>query len=214
MRKILTGLMLLGALLAFTFAPSAAQAQEHSPKRAVGKIGVGFTHIQAPIGVRMWFMPTVAFDANFGLTLNGNTPDVESTEPNNPTTMTTNFDLDLGVLIAIWRKADSQSSAFIRIGYYLDRDYADGTRADGSNQYSNITRNNISLMLGFEWFMKELGVPQLALQAAVGFNFQLVSPAHEGGDADSTWTFDTMHNDDMNPLAFLNATFGFHYYFF
>ncbi len=67
-----------------------------------------------------------------------------------------------------------------------------------------------SLMFGVEWFMKELGVPNLSLNAAAGFAAVLTSPVHTAGSADLEFGFEA----STTGLGFLTSNFGFRYYFF
>jgi hypothetical protein len=69
----------------------------------------------------------------------------------------------------------------------------------------------VGAFLGVEWFVTQLGVPQLSLQAAVGFAGITVTDI--GGNEDqNTWALDPI-NPQPGALNFLNATLGFYYYF-
>jgi hypothetical protein len=206
MRKLLLPLMVLAALVMVT---NQAQAQDAtSPKRAIGKLGVGYTHSAAPVGIRLWFMPAVAFDFGLGFATK-QVAEIGGTDPNAKTTAA-DFAVDIGVLFAVWRKPDSQSTAYVRVGGLLDRKYAVGTDGQGAQKHSNITQTDITVMFGVEWFMTELGVPQLSLNAAAGFGIGINSPVHTAGNADNEITFAT----GTTGANFLASNFGFRYYFF
>jgi hypothetical protein len=206
MRKLSFMLVALAALL--ITAQASAQDAGNSPQRAVGKIGIGYSHTAAPVGLRMWFMPAVAFDFGLGFATR-EVNEIGSSDPNAKTTAA-DFAVDIGVLFAVWRKADSQSTAYVRVGGLIDRDYAVGSDGQGQAKHSNVVKTDLSVMFGVEWFMKELGVPQLSLNAAAGLGIAITSPEHQAGNSDNRITFGT----NTMGLNFLSSNFGFRYYFF
>ena len=70
----------------------------------------------------------------------------------------------------------------------------------------------IGAFLGIEWFTKPLGVNQLSLQAAFGI-LGFTNSDIGGNETKNTWAFSPV-NPQPGSLNMLNATFGFHYYFF
>ncbi len=205
--KIVPALIAFAALMMFV-SPAEAQ-EESSPRRAVGRMGIGYTNSAAPVGLRLWFAPAIGFD--LGLGFNVRQVDEIGT-PADPAdkTQAADFAVDVGLLFAVWRKPDSQSTAYVRVGALIDRDYAAGTDSAGVAKHSNRTRTDISIMFGVEWFMKELGVPNLSLNAAAGFAAVLTSPVHTAGSADLEFGFES----STTGLGFLTSNFGFRYYFF
>ncbi len=202
----------LFALAALGLTLSTASAQELAggsggAAASIGKIGVGYTNSNAPVGVRMWFSPQYAFDAGLGFIMRGNERDHEATDPDDTTT-TTDFALDLGFLAALYR--GNNASLFGRVGLNFDRDYADGREDDGDPVYSSVETLTISGMVGMELFLGAFGFPELALQGAVGLGFENVSPAERVGDEDSDWAMGTL---STGVSVVSTAQLGFHFYF-
>lgn len=192
-------------------APSDAQAQEDDIKAAYeveGAIGLGYTTGNAPLGIRMWFSSQFGFDANLGLVLNGEEPDIESTDPDDTTT-TMDFAIDGGFLIALW-KTDN-SILWIRPGLNFDRRYADGFNDSGEPVYSSNDTLGLTALAGFEFFLTKLGLPNLSLQGGVGVSFNYVIPAQQGGAEESDWSLGSLATDVS---IVETAQLGFHYYFF
>ncbi|MDX9721624.1 MAG: hypothetical protein RBU37_12815 [Myxococcota bacterium] len=199
--KRLSLMLLLLALLAL---PTSLFAQEGAAA-AVGKIGVGYTHTNAPLGIRMWFSDQFGFDVGAGLVLHGNEDDHE--DPGDDTT-TVDFALDGGFLIALQRSTNS--IFFARIGLNFDRRYADGFENDGEPVYSSQETLSIAGMAGIELFMTALGFPNLSLQGAVGVGLQYVVGPQRVGDEENDWSFGSM----TTGVSLVGTTqLGFHYYF-
>jgi hypothetical protein len=206
-RKIIPALVAFAALMMFA-SPAEAQ-EESSPRRAVGRMGIGYTNSAAPVGLRLWFAPAIGFDLGLGFKL-FQTPEINTPDPADKT-QAADFAVDVGLLFAVWRKPDSQSTAYVRLGALIDRKYdGTGTDAAGAAKHSNVTRTDISIMFGVEWFMKELGVPNLSLNAAAGFAAVLNSPKHTAGASDLEFGLES----STTGLGFLTSNFGFRYYFF
>ena len=186
--------------------PAIASAQEGA-NASVGKIGLGYTYSNAPVGIRMWFSQDFGFDAGLGFVLNGEEPDIES-DDGDDTTITTDWAIDAGFLASLYR---GQNSIFFgRIGLNLDRRYAQGRENDNDPVHSSVETYSLNGMLGIELFMTALGFPELSLQGAVGLGFQYVSPAEQVGDEDGDWSFGSM----ATSLSLVqSAQLGFHYYF-
>lgn len=147
---------------------------------------------------------------------------------------------NIGFLFAIWRKAGTNS--FVRIGHFQQEDYSAGTARvtapGGIPEVANILAqalfdtflltNNTHIaepsvtQLPFGLFTVEhffsFGFSSISLQAAVGLNISLVNDnvrSNTGSEPASTWTFDNLRvAQGNNALSFLNASAGFHYYFF
>jgi len=186
----------------------------HCVRTAVGKLAVGFTTSTAPLDVRMWFSQGIGFDAGLGIVLNGNQFDVDATEGRmglpecqDQTTTTVDFAIDGGFLFAL-HQADN-SILFGRAGINFDRDYAQGTETAGA-KHSSTETVNVNVMLGFEFFLTELGLPEIGLQAAIGLGAEVVVPPDTVADTNNDWSLGSLATD-LNIVG--NAQLGFHYYF-
>jgi len=195
------------ALLLVLSVSGAALGQEVGGAHAVvGKIGVGYTTSNAPLGIRMWFSETFGFDAGLGLVLHGNERDVESDDPDDTTT-TADFAVDLGFLMSLFKSENS--ILYGRVGLNFDRRYGVGARAAGDPRHSSREVLGIGVWGGIELFMTALGFPNLSLQGAVGLGFEHVSPVKTPG-SESDWTFGTF-TTGVSLVG--TAQLGFHYYF-
>ena len=173
----------------------------------VGKIGVGYTTSNAPLGVRYWLDQELGFDASLGFVINGNEPDVETDDPDDDTD-TADYAVDLGGMLALAR---GKNSVFYgRLGLNLDRRYAVGQDNDGDLRHDSRLAIGVGLWAGIEIFMTELGFPELSFQGAVGLAYESVSGPTQGDDNNEDWSFGSLTTGISLVSA---ANIGFHYYF-
>jgi hypothetical protein len=182
----------------------AVATMEPATSTVVGKIGIGASTSNAPIGVRMWLSPSFGFDAGLGLVLNGNEPAVDDPDA---TQTTADWAVDVGGLMSLY--TGDNSIAFGRLGLNIDRRYAPGSDADGPIDSSTLTFA-FGPEVGVELFMTWLGFPELSLQGSVALNFAYVRGAEAGGERPTDWAFGSVSNG-LNLLG--TTQFGFHYYF-
>ncbi len=210
MNRIGTLLVLCATVVAVSVYSQDASAQA---KEAVGKIGLGYTTSNAPLGVRMWLEDRLAIDAGLGIFVRGREIDVEDPpdagEPPNETE-TMDWAVDLGALYALKRRENA--IFYVRGGLNVDRRYATGLSADGDAEHDSQLTFTLSGWGGIELFMTELGFPNLSVQAAVGLGYQYITgPDNKADDDDETdWSF----GSSTSGLNLVGTTqLGFHYYF-
>lgn len=173
----------------------------------VGKIGLGYTSQNAPIGVRMWFAPNMGFDANLGLVING-----EEFNPEDPADpqVTADFALDAAFLYAFVQS--DNSFLYARASFNYDRRWAQGEADNGDNINSSVNAFTLGGWVGMEFFLTGLGFPELGLQAAVGLGVRIVSGPENQDPVDDAfdWSLGSL-STGLNLVG--SATLGFHYYF-
>jgi len=188
------------ALLASLAAP--AQAEDN-----IGRIGIGYTISNAPLGVRYWFDKQLGVDGGVGLVINGHEPDVETDDPDDETD-TADWAIDAGFLYAFTR---SKNSVFFgRLSLNLDRRYAVGVQNDGDQVHDSRWTTTVAAWGGIELFMTELGFPELSLQGAVGLAYVNSTGPQNRDDQNDDWTFGSLTTGLSLTSA---AEIGFHYYF-
>jgi hypothetical protein len=179
-------------------------------KGNIGRIGVGYTISNAPLGVRYWMDEDLGFDVGLGLVFHGEEDEIETDDDPDDTTTTADYALDLGILYAFSRSTNSVFFGRGSINY--DRRYAPGF--DRSNPplpiHSSITTLTLAGWAGIELFMAEFGFPELSLQGAVGLAYENVSGPDNDGDDNADWALGSL----TTGLSLVSAAqIGFHYYF-
>lgn len=179
------------------------------------KIGVGGNTTTSQFGlnlpVKYYVAKNVGIQANIGLVFNGEKSDFGN---GNVTNNTSGLQLGLGIVKPVILIAFLKGGRFV-LTPQIQTNFLTGEKKRTTP--NTVTKNDVQgfqvgAWLGAEWFTKSIGVPQLALQAVVGlvgFNQSDVG----GSESENTWVF-SPSSQQAGSLNFLNATFGFHYYFF
>jgi hypothetical protein len=194
------------ALLVIAFAGSAMA--ENANQRVVGKKGIGYFSSDAPLGVRYWTSDAMAIDFGIGIGLDTKIPN-----PGNATDETLlDFGFDVGMPWVL--HGEDNMIVYFRPGVTVKGNQAfdvvpapvGGVQGPADKVYDMTYTPNLGL--GGEFFLGQLGWPNLSFSGQVGIGLQLTSPG--GSGAESRVSFATTHQD----VSVVNTgALGFHIYF-
>jgi hypothetical protein len=192
------------SLLLLAFAGAALA--ENANQRVVGKKGVGYFSSEAPVGVRYWMSDAMAIDFGVGLDV-----DTKVDNPASPTTLEdeTFFDWAFDVGLPFVLHSEENTIVYFRPGVTVaGTQVFDGAPTAAANDKVYDIGFTGGLGLGGEFFLGQLGWPNLSFSGQVGLAVEVVSPGTEG--ADSQVNFSTTRDD----VSVVNTgTLGFHIYF-
>lgn len=197
-------LKILGtSLLVLAFA-GAAMA-ENANQRVVGKKGIGYFSSDAPVGVRYWMSDAMAVDFGVGLDVNTKVDNPSSAAIEDESFFDWAFDVGLPLVL----HSEENTIVYFRPGVTIAGDQVfDGATTAAANDKVYDIGFTGGLGLGGEFFLGQLGWPNLSFSGQVGLAVQVVSPGTEG--ADTTVNFNTTRDD----VSVVNTgSIGFHIYF-
>jgi hypothetical protein len=183
---------------------------------AIGYAGVsvvptGTSALTIPaVGLRYWTSPTVGIDAALGVGWIGGSTDMSGT--------TTDKNASLGIIaqggvplvLSAHRHVTFQVIPFLTVAY--------GRTSSGTGtaeiDYDGL-RVDVGARAGFELFFGFIGIPELALSATVGLQFEYLrnaqSPSGLTGSSDTTYTLSTTVQN--NPWDIFAGNVAARYYF-
>ena len=192
------------ALLVIAFAGSALA--ENANQRVVGKKGIGYFSSDAPLGVRYWTSDAMAIDFGIGLGVDTKVPN-----PTKTTVDETTFDFGFDVGMPWVLHGEDNMIVYFRPGVTVKGNQVFDTAAAAAGAASDKVYDMTytpSLGLGGEFFLGQLGWPNLSFSGQVGLGLQIVSPGATGSQ--SKVSFATTHQD----VSVVNTgQLGFHIYF-
>lgn len=191
---------MLGVATAVLLVAGSAVA-ENANQRVVGKKGIGYFNGAAPVGVRYWMNDGMAIDIGVGL-------DVDTKVPVGITD-TSFFDwaFDLGMPWVL--HGEENMIVYFRPGVTLVGDQIfDATTPTVADDKTYNTEFDVNMGIGGEFFLGQLGWPNLSFSGQVGVGLQIVSPGGTGQDTDVNF-FTTV--DNVNVVN--TGSIGFHFYF-
>ena len=130
------------------------------------------------------------------------------------TTKTSGFDFSIGldrpfILYSFFKGGAIFLTPQIKADVFTGKS---NTTTPNATFKDDATGFQLGAFLAAEWFTKALDIPQLSLQAAIGLG-GFTNSDIGGNETQNTWAF-SPNNPQPGALNMLNATFGFHYYFF
>lgn len=190
--------------LAVTLMAGTAFAQTAN-QRVEGLKGFGYHNSGAPdgpsiVGVRYWMNDGMAVDFGVGIGFENNV-----TDPADPATTTSllDFAFDLGVPWVM--HGEENMIVYLRPGVTIGGIQGFDTVTD-EKAYSTAFRGELAL--GGEFFLGQLGWPNLSFSGQIGLGVDVNSPRDDGSE--STVTFSTSVQD----VSITESTqLGFHIYF-
>lgn len=191
---------MLGVATAVLLVAGSAVA-ENANQRVVGKKGIGYFNGAAPVGVRYWMNDGMAIDVGVGL-------DVDTKVPVG-TTDTSFFDWAFDVGMPWVLHGEENMIVYFRPGVTLVGDQVfDATTPAVADDKTYDTSFDVNLGIGGEFFLGQLGWPNLSFSGQVGVGLQILSPGGTGQETDVNF-FTTV--DNVNVVN--TGSIGFHFYF-
>lgn len=176
----------------------------------IGSPGVPVATVPA-IGLRYWSSPTMGVDVGLGIGWAGGSTDVAGTSTDKDSVFA--FVLQAGVPFALstHRHVSFQVIPGASIGYGKQSVSAAG--GGYSTDYSGL-RVDVGARAGFELFFGFIGIPELALSATVGMQFEMVkfSQSAAGASASDT-TLSITTTVENNPWDIFAGNVAARYYF-
>lgn len=170
--------------------PAAAPTADSGPTlpNYVGKIGFGFHNFDTPLGMRMWLSESFGFDVGVGANFSGVFDDGVPSW---------GVAVEGAILLALVRLENM--IVFLRGGLQVDFD----DRGESDDRLAF----DFEGMLGIEYFLTALGLPNLSLSAGLSLGFNLTW--EEDTEQFSYNLFTSVRDFDLVETASL----GFHFYF-
>jgi hypothetical protein len=193
---------MLGVTVLALCAANSALA-ENANQRVVGKKGIGYYSSDAPVGVRYWVNDGMAIDFGVGLGLDNKIP---TGGPNNQTTSLFDWAFDIGMPWVL--HGEENMIVYFRPGVTFNGNQILDTSTVATDDKVYDMTYDLSLGLGGEFFLGQLGWPNLSFSGQVGVGLKLVQPGASG--ADSSVNFFTK-TDNVSVVN--TGTLGFHFYF-
>lgn len=193
-----------GVMLAVMVIATSAMSQTAN-QRLEGMMGVGFFNSDAPVGVRYWMNDGMAVDFGIGLNVQNNQEYSTSTGPE--TTSFFDYAFDIGLPIVM--HGEENMIVYFRPGVSIvgDQDFDPSATAQaGDKAYETNIRGEIAL--GGEFFLGQLGWPNLSFSGQVGVGIDVNSPRDENADSNITFSTGTTGVDITQ-----SANAGFRIYF-
>jgi hypothetical protein len=182
-----------------------------SNKSDPGNNVTSFSKIGLGVPIRYFPAKNLGFEANIGIVFNGEESDFATGKTK---TSANGVDVGIGIFKPVFLFAFVKGGSFV-LTPQVRADFFSGktnTKTPNTSFKNDVKGIQVGAFLGAEWFPSNLGVPQLSLQAAIGL-VGFTSFDVSGNKDQNTWAFDPI-NPQPGSLNMLNATFGFHYYFF
>jgi hypothetical protein len=191
------------ALLVLAFA-NAAMA-ENANQRMVGKKGIGYYNSDAPVGMRYWMSDAMAVDVGVGLdVLTKQDNSASSPAIEDETFLNWAFDVGLPWVL----HSEENTIVYFRPGVTLvgDKNFDNSTLEPADTAYDMTFTGGLGL--GGEFFLGQLGWPNLSFSGDVGIGFNVFLPKEDG--AETQFNLGTTSND----VSVVNTgSIGFHIYF-
>lgn len=182
-------------------------AAQTANQRLQGMTGIGyfnsFSDAPAIVGVRHWMNEGMAVDFGVGVGYENNQVDTGGTE----TTSLFDFAFDVGLPIAF--HGEENMIVYFRPGIVFtgDQDFdPSATAQPGDKAYETNVRGELAL--GGEFFLGQLGWPNLSFSGQVGVGLDYTSPRDSDADSDVTFSTSTTGVDITQ-----SASAGFRIYF-
>lgn len=183
-------------------APALAQTAN---QRLEGMMGVGFSNTAAPVGVRYWMNDGMAVDFGIGLNFQNNQAFTGTSGPE--TTSFLDYAFDIGLPLVV--HGEENMIVYFRPGIMFagDQDFdPSATAQPGDKAYETNVRGELAL--GGEFFLGQLGWPNLSFSGQVGVGLDYTSPRDSDADSDVTFSTSTTGVDITQ-----SASAGFRIYF-
>lgn len=197
-------LRFLGVMVAVMMLATSAMAQTAN-QRLEGMMGVGFFNSDAPVGVRYWMNDGMAVDFGIGLNVQNN----QSYSTTSGTETTSFFDYAFDIGLPIVMHGEENMIVYFRPGVSIvgDQDFDPNPTAEaGDKAYATNFRGEVAL--GGEFFLGQLGWPNLSFSGQVGVGIDVMSSALDDVDSDIVFSTTTTGVDITR-----SANAGFRIYF-
>ena len=194
--------------LAVMLVASSAFAQTAN-QRVEGLKGIGYFNsgsdagVPDIVGVRYWMNDGMAVDFGVGIGFRNKIADPDPAAAAGATTSLLDFAFDLGIPWVM--HGEENMIVYFRPGVTIGgiQGFDSGTAAKG---YSTAFRGELAL--GGEFFLGQLGWPNLSFSGQIGMGVDVITPKEEG--ADSSVSFNTEIRDVSITQS---GNLGFHIYF-
>ncbi len=192
---------MLGVTVLALCAANSALA-ENANQRVVGKKGIGYFNGAAPVGVRYWMNDGMAIDFGVGL-------DLDTKVPTTATDNTSLFDWAFDIGMPWVLHGEENMIVYFRPGLtFAGNQSLDGTTVTVADDKVYDMAYDLSLGLGGEFFLGQLGWPNLSFSGQVGVGLQILQPGADNAESDVNF-FTTVDN-----VSVVNTgSIGFHFYF-
>jgi hypothetical protein len=173
-------------------------------QRLEGMMGVGFSNTAAPVGVRYWMNDGMAVD--FGIGLNYEDNQAFTGTSGQETTSFFDYAFDIGLPLVV--HGEENMIVYFRPGIMFAGDQAFVTAPTEPGEKGYDTHFRGELALGGEFFLGQLGWPNLSFSGQVGVGLDFMSPRDEGADSSIVFSTSTTGVDITQ-----SASAGFRIYF-
>jgi len=193
---------LCGVITLLAVAAGSAAA-ENANQRVVGKKGIGYFNSAAPFGVRYWMNDGMAIDLGVGIGYEN-----QVLVPGSGGATTSDFDYAFDVGLPWVLHGEENMIVYFRPGVVVAADQQFDTATATLDDKKYATNVSATLSLGGEFFLGQLGWPNLSFAGQIGLGLEFSNP---GGSGSKTAVKFVTTADDVNVVS--TGTLGFHIYF-
>jgi hypothetical protein len=187
---------------------------------AIGYAGISQVPVGSPavpvatvpaVGLRYWSSPTMGIDLALGFGWAGGSQDVAGTSTDKDSVFAFVFQGGVPFALSTHRHVSFQVIPFLSAGYGKQSISAAG--GGYSTDYSGL-RLDVGARAGFELFFGFIGIPELALSATVGAQFEMVKFSQDvAGTSASDTTLSISTTVEKNPWDIFAGNVAARYYF-
>jgi hypothetical protein len=179
----------------------------------VSTVPTGAGSITVPaVGLRYWMSPSMGLDAALGINLTGGSTDTAGTSTDKNTVFGILFQGGIPFVLSAHRHVNFEVGPYLTVGY--GRTSTGTTSAYLTETDFNGLRLDVGARAGFEVFFGFIGIPELALSATVGAQFEYLRNAQSTGGTDSSdSTYSLSTTVQNNPWDIFAGNVAARYYF-
>jgi hypothetical protein len=176
----------------------------------VSQVPTGAGTLAAPaIGLRYWASPTLGIDVAVGFGWLGGSTDLAGTSLDKDSVFAFILQGGLPIALATHRHVSFQVIPFVTFAHGQTSTESTGLKTDFSG-----TRVEVGARTGFELFFGFIGIPELALSATVGLQFEsFKNSATSAGQTQSDTTLRVTTTVQNNPWDIFAGNVAARYYF-
>jgi hypothetical protein len=189
---------------------------------AIGYAGISQVPVGSPtvtnitfpaLGIRYWTSPTIGVDVALGFGWTGGSIDAGGTSVDKDSVWGFILQGGLPIALSTHRHVSFQLIPFAAIAYGATSVSSGGTTGGSATDFSG-TRVDVGARVGFELFFGFIGIPELALSATVGLQFEMLKySANSAGLNSSNTSLGFATTVQNNPWDIFAGTVAARYYF-
>ena len=180
----------------------------------ISNVPTGAGSITVPaVGLRYWTSPSSGLDVALGLGWTGGSTDAAGTSTDKNTVFGILFQGGIPFVLSTHRHVNFEVGPYLTVGYGRTSSGGTATYNTTKTDYNGL-RLDVGARAGFEVFFGFIGIPELALSATIGAQFEYLRNASSAGGVDSSdTTYSLSTTVQNNPWDIFAGNVAARYYF-